>query len=76
MKRILSLILLLLCPIFAQTEILTNAEIIEMSKAGLGQKVILEKTLSISKADEEFAFPVEGFPKSIQLDPKAYLLFK
>ena len=40
------------------------------------KKVILEKTLSISKAEEEFAFPVEGFPKSIKLDPKAYLLFK
>jgi aminopeptidase N len=40
------------------------------------KKVILEKTLSISKAEEEFDFPVEGFPKSIKLDPKAYLLFK
>lgn len=46
MKHILCIILLSICPIFAQTEILTNSEIIEMTKAGLSQKVILEKIQS------------------------------
>lgn len=46
MKLILCIILLFVCPIFAQTEILTNSEIIEMTKAGLSQKVILEKIQS------------------------------
>lgn len=48
MKRSLSLILLLACSIFAQSEVLTNAEIIEMAKAGLGAKVILDKIKSSS----------------------------
>jgi hypothetical protein len=46
MKRILSIILLSFCPLFAQSEILTNADVIEMTKAGLSQKVILEKIKS------------------------------
>ena len=46
MKRTLSIILLLISPIFAQSEVLTNAEIVEMTKAGLSQKVILEKIKS------------------------------
>jgi hypothetical protein len=43
MKQILFIILLFIYPVFSQTEVLTNAEIIELTKAGLGQKVILEK---------------------------------
>lgn len=46
MKRIVLIILLFACPIFAQSEILTNADIIEMAKAGLGTKVILDKIKS------------------------------
>ncbi|MEK7724681.1 MAG: hypothetical protein AAB336_10060 [Acidobacteriota bacterium] len=46
MKQFLLIILLCVFPIFAQTETLTNAEIIEMTKAGLGQKVILDKIKS------------------------------
>lgn len=40
------------------------------------KKVILEKTLQISKAQEEFDFGIKGYPKEIKLDPNAYLLFK
>jgi aminopeptidase N len=40
------------------------------------KKVIFEKTLSINKAQEDFDFPIKGFPKEIKLDPKAYLLYK
>lgn len=49
MKKITLFILFLLIPTltgFAQTEILTNAEIIEMSQAGLGKDVILQKIKS------------------------------
>ncbi|NJM52289.1 MAG: hypothetical protein HC846_02170 [Blastocatellia bacterium] len=46
MKQTLSIILLLISPIFAQSEVLTNAEIVEMTKVGLSQKVILEKIKS------------------------------
>jgi hypothetical protein len=46
MKQILFLILIFVCPIIAQSEILTNAEIIEMARAGLGAKVILDKIKS------------------------------
>lgn len=48
MKGILSIILFFSAVIFAQTELLTNKEIIEMTKAGLGQKVILDKIKSTS----------------------------
>lgn len=46
MKRILSIVLLCVCPLFAQTEVLTNSEVIEMAQAGLGAKIILEKIKS------------------------------
>ena len=46
MKRILCIILLSIYPIFAQSEVLTNADIIELTNAGLSQKVILEKIKS------------------------------
>lgn len=43
MKRTLSIILLLISPIFAQTEVLTNADIIEMAQANLGKELIIKK---------------------------------
>ncbi len=43
MKNTLLIILLFVCPLFAQTEVLTNVEIIEMAKAGLSKEVIIEK---------------------------------
>lgn len=46
MKKALSITLLFVCSVFAQNEVLTNADIIEMAKAGLGAKVILEKIKS------------------------------
>lgn len=46
MKKALFIILLFVCSIFAQSEVLTNADIIEMAKAGLGAKVILDKIKS------------------------------
>ena len=46
MKKTLSIILLFTAVIFGQSEVLTNIEIIEMTKAGLGQKVILDKIKS------------------------------
>jgi hypothetical protein len=46
MKKALSIILLFVCSMFAQNEVLTNTDIIEMAKAGLGTKVILEKIKS------------------------------
>jgi hypothetical protein len=48
MKRILLIILLCVSSIFPQTETLTNIDIIELTKAGLSQKVILEKIKSSS----------------------------
>ena len=46
MKRIALIILLFACPILAQSEILTNADIISMSQAGLGKSVIIQKIKS------------------------------
>lgn len=43
MKNTLLIILLFVCPLFAQTEVLTNAEIIEMTKADLGKELIIDK---------------------------------
>lgn len=41
-----------------------------------GKKVILEKTLKVSKGEESFRFPLTSNPKDIKLDPNAWLLFK
>ena len=46
MKLILFIILLFVFPLFGQTEVITNSDIIEMAKAGLGSKVILDKMKS------------------------------
>ena len=43
MKRILILVLCLALNAFAQTETLTNSQIIEMSKIGLGREIIVKK---------------------------------
>lgn len=43
MKKTLSIILLFTTAIFAQTEVLTNIELIEMAKAGLGKELIVHK---------------------------------
>lgn len=52
MSKFLPFILLLLSlNIFAQTETLTNADVIEMSRAGLGKEIIIKK---ISKSRKNF----------------------
>lgn len=53
MKSILAVLFLLIfaSAVFAQTETLTNTEIVEMTRAGLGKQVILQK---ISSADGNF----------------------
>lgn len=53
MKFISTLLFLLICAsaVFAQTETLTNAEIVEMTRAGLGKQIILHK---IASADGNF----------------------
>ena len=40
------------------------------------KKLVLEKTLPISKSQEQFRIPLASAPKDLKLDPKAYLLFK
>jgi hypothetical protein len=57
MKPILPLILILCFSAFAQTEVLTNADIIEMSRAGLGKQVILQK---IEKSQTAFDASAKG----------------
>lgn len=43
MKKSIIVILFCFCSIFSQNEVLTNAEIIEMTRAGLSKDVIVEK---------------------------------
>lgn len=40
------------------------------------KKLVLEKTLPVSKSQEQFRFPLASAPKDIKLDPNAHLLFK
>lgn len=53
MKRISTLLFLLIfaSTVFAQTETLTNAEIVEMTRAGLGAQIIVQK---INSSDANF----------------------
>jgi len=41
-----------------------------------GKKIVLEKTISINKTQEQFFFPLTSNPKEIKLDPHAWLLYK
>ncbi len=43
MRNLIFILLILVCPIFAQTETLINADVIEMSNAGLGKDLIIDK---------------------------------
>ncbi len=52
MKKTIFIILICVCSVFTQTEVLTNAEIIEMTRAGLSKDVIIEKiTSTVGKFD-------------------------